>query len=113
MPRYSYKFLTALPTFHNLHARPFFSADESFLAVIFLLARAKAFNEALGTLDYAFQQPAPIVTALLGTRAEDATSLAAWFALLFFPVFLLKQIISGVHLVRAAQRLVEIDQLDA
>lgn len=91
---------------------PRLPADESFLAVIFLLARASAAQEPLGALSFAFPQAAPFIINVLGTRADDGTSVAAWLALFFFPVFLLKQWISIVHLVRAAQRLVECDHVD-
>ncbi len=38
--------------------------------------------------------------------------LAGWLYALSFPVFLLKQVISLLHLVRAAQRVVELDEAD-
>ena len=44
--------------------------------------------------------------------AANLSLLAGWLYALSFPVFVLKQVISVMHLVRAAQRVVELDQAD-
>ncbi len=43
---------------------------------------------------------------------DNLKLIAGWLYALSFPVFVLKQVISVIHLVRAAQRVVELDQAE-
>jgi CDP-diacylglycerol--inositol 3-phosphatidyltransferase len=80
--------------------------NETHLIMALLLARG-GLEQSLPFFSWALPWRVPFVPELWGAHA--AQSLAAWLWALGLPVFVLKQVISLVHLVRASQRVVALD----